>query len=126
MPKSSNRPRRGADLIQREIAFLIQREIKDPRLGMVTVSAVKVTPDLSYAKVYYTVLGNDEQVAKTEIGLKNATGFMRSMLAKKIKLRTVPELQFIHDVSLEQGNRLSALIKQARDSDKTTDEHDDD
>jgi len=118
-----SRSRRVGEQIQRELAELVQRELKDPRLGMVTISAVDVTKDLSVAKVYFTVLDPEHDVAQTKEGLTRAGGFLRRELAHRMKLRVVPELRFFYDSSIEQGSRLSALIDQAvsKDSGKNED-----
>jgi ribosome-binding factor A len=110
---------RIAELIQRKLAELIQKEIKDPRLpGFVTVSAVKVSKDLSHAKIYFTVF-NGNPIETVEV-LRNAASFLRTALAKSLTLRTVPLLHFVHDASLEYGNRLSKLIDKVNDPDADT------
>ncbi|WP_275286650.1 30S ribosome-binding factor RbfA [Halomonas elongata] len=116
---------RVADQLQKELAVLIQREIKDPRLGMVTVSGVEVSRDLGYADVHVTLLGeNDEaRVAENLTILKRAAGFLRGQIARRIKLRHVPELRFHYDASLERGQRLSSLIDEAVANDRSR--HDD-
>lgn len=112
---------RIAELIQRTLAEVIQKEVKDPRLqGFVTVSAVKVSRDLSYAKVYFTVFNGDP--AKAQVVLNNAASYLRTVLAKSVTLRVVPQLKFVHDVSLEYGNRLSRLIDEVNNSDAKPDE----
>lgn len=113
MPREFPRSRRVGEQIQRSLAVLIQQEIKDPRLGMTSVSAVQVARDLSVAKVYVTVLGDDAVVKASLEVLKNAAGFLRSSLAKQMRTRVVPELRFIYDHSLEEGVRLGALINEA-------------
>lgn len=119
MPKEFKRIDRIAELIQRELAQLIQHDIKDPRIThMIGVSAVKVTNDLSYAKVYITILNADEKAIKDTIDvLQHAAGFLRSTLARNLKLRTMPELQFKYDTLLAEGNRLMDLINEAVESD---------
>lgn len=119
MPKEFKRTDRIAELIQRELALLIQHDVKDPRLThLITVSEVKVTSDLSYAKVYISILDADEEVIKkTMTALEHAAGFLRSTLARQLKLRTMPELQFKYDTLLAEGNRLMDLINDAVDSD---------
>ncbi|GHB12099.1 30S ribosome-binding factor RbfA [Salinicola rhizosphaerae] len=111
---------RVADQLQQELAVLIQREIKDPRLGMVTVSSAKVSRDLGYADVYVTLLGeNDPARIKENLAvLKRASGFLRSQVARRIQLRHVPELRFHYDESVVRGHELSALIDEAVASDK--------
>ncbi|MCG9759059.1 MULTISPECIES: 30S ribosome-binding factor RbfA [Pseudoalteromonas] len=107
-----SRTDRVAQQIQKEIAVILQREIKDPRLGMVTVSAVEVSRDLSYAKVFITVLNtNDEDKTKQSAAILNeATGYIRSLLGKRIRARIMPELKFVIDNSLMEGMRISNLV----------------
>ena len=120
MKKEFSRTDRLEDLLQRELAVLVQREIKDPRLtGMVTISTVKVTKDLAYAKVYFTVLGDKaEQKTALEV-LNHAAGYMRSTLAKRIKVRKMPHLTFIYDKTLEYGQHLTDVIDKAIERDST-------
>lgn len=122
MPKEFGRTERLGELIKRELALLIQREIKDLRLGIVVVTELNLAKDLSYAKVYVTALG-DEAVIQQQLDiLRHAAGFLRSQLAKRIKARTIPQLDFIYDDSIVKGNRLSKLIDQA----VAKDEHNED
>lgn len=118
MAREFKRTDRVGDQIQRDLAVLIQREIKDPRLGMVTISHVKVSKDLSYADIYITVLalGDQDEVEAIAASLKvlrSAAGFLRSELARGIKLRVMPELRFHFDESIERGRRLHSLIEDA-------------
>ncbi|WP_110685807.1 30S ribosome-binding factor RbfA [Salinicola aestuarinus] len=117
---------RVADQLQQELAVLIQREIKDPRLGMITVSSAKVSRDLGYADIYVTLLGeNDPARIKENLSvLKRASGFLRSQIARRIKLRHVPELRFHYDESVVRGHHLSALIDEAVASDHRDDASD--
>ncbi|MGM0594236.1 MAG: 30S ribosome-binding factor RbfA [Pseudomonadota bacterium] len=117
MGREFSRSRRVGEQIQRELAELVQRELKDPRLGMVTISAVDVTKDLSVAKVYFTVLNPGHDPQQTQKGLTHAGGFLRRELAHRMKLRVVPELRFFYDSSIENGSRLTALIDRAVSSD---------
>jgi ribosome-binding factor A len=110
--RSSGRPQKLGDLIQRELSGLVQRELRDPRVGMITLTGVDVSPDLSHAKVFYTTL-DPAHVAEAAKGLKRASGFLRSQLAKRLKLYTTPELRFEYDESVERGDRLSRLIDAA-------------
>jgi len=111
---------RVADQLQKELAVLIQREVKDPRLGMVTVSGVTVSRDLGYADIYVTLLGeqNPERIKENLQVLKRAGGFLRSQVAKRIKLRHVPELRFHFDETVVRGQKLSSLIDEAVASDQ--------
>ena len=133
----SARTQRVADQIRREIAVLIQMELNDPRIGMVSVTAVKVSRDLSYAKIYVTVLNSladsgavnsstlsaPGQLDKLEIeenlkALNRASGYLRSLLAKRLTLRSVPKLRFHYDGSVERGRHLSELIDNALAADR--------
>jgi ribosome-binding factor A len=110
--KKSGRPQKLGDLIQRELSDLVQHELRDPRVGMITLTSVDVSPDLSHAKVFYTTL-DPTHLEEASRGLKRAAGFLRSQLAKRIKLYTTPELRFVYDESVERGDRLSRLIDAA-------------
>ena len=112
---------RVADQLQKELAVLIQREVKDPRLGMVTVSGVEVSRDLGYADVHITLLGEQdpERIKENLKVLKRAGGFLRSQVARRIKLRHVPELRFHYDESVVRGQHLSSLIEEAVASDRS-------
>lgn len=102
---------RVAELMQRKLAEIIQMEVKDPRLPrFVTVSAVKVSRDMAFAKVYITVLGDKSQVSVSVEVLNNAASYLRTVLARSIKLRVIPKLIFVYDESVEYGTRLSRLI----------------
>ena len=113
MPKDFSRTRRVGEQMQRELAQLIQQEIKDPRIGMLTVIDVEVSKDFSHAKVFVTSLNSDEDMPQTLAILHKAAGFLRRELGRRIKLRIIPELHFVHDESIERGNRLSSLIDEA-------------
>jgi len=115
MPKDYSRTRRVGEQIQREIAQLVQQEIKDPRIGLVTISAVKVSRDMSHTTVYFTVLDEKHPVAETLKVLEGAAGFLRHELAKRMSLRIMPHLHFKYDESIAYGNELSALINEAID-----------
>ncbi len=113
MPKDYPRSIRIAEQIQRELADVIRTELKDPRVGMITITEVQVSPDHAYAKIFFTVLGDAARVEATLGGLRSAAGFLRSQLAHRIKLRSVPHLQFAYDKSVEHGATLSRLIDEA-------------
>lgn len=115
MAKEYSRTQRVADQIQKELAQLIQLEMKDPRLGMVTVSAVEVSRDLAFADIYVSFLGVDDQekIDQSLAILNQAAGFLRSGLARAIKLRFTPRLRFYYDNSLRRGAYLSSLIDEA-------------
>lgn len=114
---SKSIPQRGlrvADQIQKDLAELIAFEVKDPRVGMVTISEVQLTPDYAHAKVFFTLLkdGADE-VKQTLEGLNKASGYLRNMLGKRLHIHTLPALHFVHDTSTVRGLHMSALIDQA-------------
>lgn len=116
MAKDFTRTDRISEQIQRELAELIRLEVKDPRVSRVTLTGVSVTNDHAHAKIYYTSLeGGTEQLQK---GLERASGFLRSQLARNMKLRITPQLHFVYDESIERGAHLSQLIDQAVASDK--------
>ena len=113
MPKKSTTPNRAfkvADQIQRDLTELI-RELKDPRLGMVTIQAVEVTPDYAHAKVFFSVLVGDP--AECEVGLNAAAGFLRNGLFKRLHIHTVPTLHFLFDRTTERAADMNALIARA-------------
>ena len=111
MPREFSRTLRVGEQLQREVAVLIQQEIKDPRVGMVTVSAVEVSKDLSHAKVFVTILGNSGDAHDSIKALNHAASYLRRELGHRLALRTVPALHFVYDASVERGARLSSLIE---------------
>jgi ribosome-binding factor A len=114
MARKSSKPNRGfqvADQIQRDLAELIARELKDPRVGMVTINAVEVTPDYAHAKVFFSLLTGDP--AETLAGLNTAAGFLRSALFKRLHIHTVPTLHFVFDRTTERAADMNALISKA-------------
>ncbi|NOX09484.1 MAG: 30S ribosome-binding factor RbfA [Gammaproteobacteria bacterium] len=113
MPRDFSRTRRVGEQIQRDLSSLIREQIKDPRLGMVSISGVEVVRDLSHAKVYISILGDEASAKESMAVLERAAGFLRHRLGQMLLTRTVPQLHFVHDVSIEQGERLDALISQA-------------
>ena len=121
MPAEFSRTQRLGEQIQRDLATLIQRELKDPRLGMVTVNFVKLSKDLSYADVNVTVLVADdapERIAGSLAILNQASTFLRTELGRGLKVRKVPNLRFHYDDSLKRGADINALIHQARAKDQ--------
>ena len=101
---------RVAERIKQEMGEILQRELKDPRIGFVTVTGVDVTNDLSQATIYLSVLGNEEQKEATLAALGKARGFIRTELGRRIQLRHVPELAFKFDSSIEYGSRIERLL----------------
>ena len=116
MAQEFSRTSRIGEVIMRELAQMIQQEVSDPRVGMVTVSHVDVTSDLKYAKVYVTRLNgveSDQDVDECIAGLTNAAGFLKRGIAKRVEIRTIPELRFYYDKSLEHSFHINELIAKA-------------
>ncbi|MBD3634129.1 MAG: 30S ribosome-binding factor RbfA [Methylophaga sp.] len=125
MAREYSRTSRFGEVIMRELALMIQREISDPRVGMATVSHVDVTADLKYAKVYVTRLNgfeSEQDAAECIKGLNSAAGYLRRGLAGRVQLRNIPELQFVYDKSLENGFRMDELIAKANASNRQEDD----
>lgn len=120
--KEFSRTLRIAEEIKHEIAALIQSELQDPRVGMVTVSRVEISRDLVHARIFITLLEarqkNGHDLQTTLQALNNAAGYLRRALAKRLRLRIVPQLRFVHDESVVRGARLTALIDAAVASDR--------
>jgi ribosome-binding factor A len=121
MAREFTRADRVADAVKRILATLIQQEINDPRVGMVNINDVVVSRDLAIAKAYITFIGRDDdtQCAEGTIVLNKASGYLRSLLAKKLSLRTTPKLQFFYDKTPIRGQALSSLIDRALSEDKS-------
>ena len=119
MAREFSRQERVADYLQRELSTLIQRELRDPRLGMVSVTAVEVSRDLAHAKVFFTRLGTDsaEEAKPAAAVLDGAAGYLRSLLARDAQMRTVPRLRFLFDASVGRGRDMEALIDRAKAAD---------
>jgi ribosome-binding factor A len=117
-PKEYNRTDRIADVMQKDLAQLIHKELRDERIGMVTISDVEVTKDLSYANVYVTIypIEQKDESLKT---LNRAAGFLRSLLAKRLMLRTVPKLAFHYDDTLDKSDRINALLNKVLKKDES-------
>ncbi len=107
----SERIKRLQEEIKKEASFIIQRKVKDPRLGFVSITDVELSRDYSYCKIFISVLGDENEREQTMEGLHKATGFIRSELAKKLRLKTVPKLSFHYDQSLEYGSKIDAILK---------------
>jgi ribosome-binding factor A len=115
----SHRANRVGEQMKKELSDIIGRKIKDPRIGFVTVTDVQVTGDLQQAKVYISVLGDEEQRENTLKGLAKAKGFIRSEVGQRIRLRKTPEIIFEWDESMEYGNRINTILHQLHnDSDE--------
>ena len=140
MPREFSRGRRVADHIQKELAVLIQQEVKDPRLGLITINEVKVSRDLGFADVYFTSFTSNTFSANESTGedaetegqnsispaevLENAAGFLRSRLAKSLSTRTTPKLRFHYDHTIAQGAKMTLAIKKAIEGDELLKEQD--
>ena len=120
MPKEFSRGRRVGDLIQRELATLIQTDVKDPRIGMVTINEANVSRDLAYADIYFTVLP-DQETEFVEALLNQAGGFLRSQLAGVLKTRRTPKLRFHYDHTVGNGANLGQAIDEAISNDERRD-----
>jgi ribosome-binding factor A len=110
MPKEYSRSQRVTEQILRELAELIRLEVKDPRVGFITLTDVEITPDYAHAKVYFTSLKGEEGLEETLVGLRRASGFLRRELGRRVRIHTTPELHFHYDQSVERGSRMSQLI----------------
>lgn len=117
---SKNIPQRGvrvADQIQKDLSELIAFELKDPRVGMITLSEVQLTPDYAHAKIFFTTLKDDKEAIKNTLaGLHAAAGYLRNQLGKRLHIHTLPQLHFVHDTSTMRGMEMSALIDKANAS----------
>ncbi len=115
MARGRNNPRttRLADQIQRDLSGIIRLELKDPRIGLLTITGVELSPDMTHAKVFVTVLGDEDKTEETLATLRRASGFLRSELAHGLGTRVTPELHFVFDESVVRGARLSRLIDDA-------------
>ena len=102
---------RVSEQVKKELSLILQSELKDPRIGFTTVTGVEVTNDLSLARVYLSVLGDDRQKEETLKALAKAKGFLRSELGRRMRLRHTPELEFKFDASIDYGSRIEALLK---------------
>ncbi len=120
MAKEYARTQRVADHLQRELATLIQQEVRDPRVGMISITAVEVSRDMGYARAYVTRLGSDssEEAEEAIATLNKAAGFLRSQLSRSSTMRSVPQLRFYFDSSVGRGRELEDLIDRAADADK--------
>ena len=123
MAKEFSRATRVAEQMKRELADLLMFQVKDPRVTMVTITAVEVTGDMAHAKIFYSAPPSKEAKAKQSLqnGLEKSAGFLRTQVAKRMLLRTVPQLHFVYDESIDVGIKMAQLIDAARASDKNLD-----
>lgn len=120
--KGFSRSERINEQIRRDLAELLQFEVKDPRVKLVSITAVEVSPDYSHAKVFFSTLAAVEKIPEILQGLRAAAGFLRRELGRRIRLHNMPELHFEHDASIERGASLSRLIDEAADISRQTPE----
>ncbi|MEC5386674.1 30S ribosome-binding factor RbfA [Uliginosibacterium sp. H3] len=113
MPKDYSRSSRVVEQIKRELAELIRLEVKDPRVGFITITDVEITPDYAHAKVFFSSLKGKEGAEEIQEGLRRASSFLRRELGRRVRIHTTPELHFVYDNSMEEGSRMSALIDKA-------------
>jgi len=114
-----NRPERVAHMVQQLLGELFARGMRDPRIGLVTITGVKMSPDLREARVYWTVHGDPEQRKQTAKGLEKARGFLRREIGAELKLRATPDLHFTYDEAIDQGERIEQLLRQVHDEERT-------
>ena len=126
MPREFTRAERVSDAVQQELAVLIREGVRDPRVGMVSVTDVDVSRDLAYAKIHVTFLGErtQEEIDEAMSALDGASGYLRKLLASSIKLRITPKLTFLFDESGRRGQHLSALIDYAMSTQQDSDQDD--
>lgn len=111
----NGRGQRVAEQVHHELADLIRSDVKDPRVGLVTVTGVDLTPDFAYVTVHFTCMPNDPaSIANTLEGLRRAAGYLRVQLGKRVRIHSTPEVRFAHDISLDRGFAMDALIKEAQ------------
>lgn len=110
-----SRPDRVGDQIRQEITTLLAREVQDPGIGFITITRVKVTPDLQLARVYYTAIGDDKALKETGKALERVKPFLRRQISQRIRLRRAPELEFFYDQSIAEQEHVEKLLQQVRE-----------
>ncbi len=122
------RPDRVADQIRAEVSTMLAREVHDPGIGFLTITQVRVSPDLQVARVYYTTLGTDAQRRSTEKALRRASSFLRHEIGQRLRLRRVPTLEFLFDKSVETQDRVERLLQEIHETEaaRTDENHDPD
>jgi ribosome-binding factor A len=125
MPKDYSRSSRVVEQIKRELAELIRLEVKDPRVGFVTITDVEITADYAHAKVFFSSLKGQDGAEEIQEGLRRASSFLRRELGRRVRIHTTPELHFVYDNSMEEGSRMSALIDKAMADTQPEDADDD-
>jgi ribosome-binding factor A len=114
----TTRQQKVQELLVQEISDIVRNEVRDPRVGFVTITDAQVTPDLRHARVFFSVLGETEKQAETATALNRAAGFIRSEFARRAQMRYVPDLRFEFDQAMEHGLRISQLLEQVRQDDE--------
>ena len=124
---SSNRPERVGEAIRNELSQLLQRDVHDPGIGFITLTQVKVSPDLQLARVYYTSMGDEKSLKETAKALGRATPFLRRQIAQRLQLRRAPELQFFYDKSVAHQDRIEQILQELKTeaADRTPSDDDD-
>lgn len=110
----STRQRKVRELLVQEVSEILRREVRDPRIGFVTITDAEVSPDLRHATVFYSVLGDDAQRAETGRALERAAGFVRSEFSRRAQMRYVPDIRFRYDTAVDRGARIGELLEQVR------------
>lgn len=118
------RSEKVAEAVHELISELLVKGLKDPRIGFVTITGVKVTDDMHLATVYFTVIGSDAEKKATEQGLNSARGFIRKEMGKSLRMRYVPDIVFKYDVSVDYGYRIESILKEISSSDQSDDKQD--
>jgi ribosome-binding factor A len=114
---SAHRRARVAEQIREQVAAVIARELKDPRIGFVTVTRVELSADLAHAKAFVSVLGDSKQRSESLAGLRQATGYVRRELGRRLRMRVLPEVQFVYDKGIDAADRLARLLEEVRADD---------
>ncbi len=118
MAREFSRTERVGSQMQRELSVLVRDDLKDPRLGMVTIQEVRVVRDFSHAKVFFTTMGSESDHLTTTQIMNKSASFLRRELGRRMKLRTIPQLKFVYDDSIEHGAHLSMVIEEAVEADQ--------
>ncbi|ABQ26092.1 ribosome-binding factor A [Geotalea uraniireducens] len=118
------RSEKVAEAVHELISELLVKGLKDPRIGFVTITGVKVTDDMHLATVYFTVIGSDAEKKATEQGLNSARGFIRKEMGKSLRMRYVPDIVFKYDVSVDYGYRIESILKEISSSEQSDDKQD--
>ena len=119
---SGSRASRVSDLVKREVADLLMRKVKDPRVKAITITGVDVSKDLRYAKVYFSLIGDEKDVRLAQAGLDSAKGFIKREIGLRLELKHVPDIVFKHDPSLEEGSRMERLLQKIKNDESSSPE----